>query len=82
MRKILLTIFAIVSQANTLEVEENAIVVPTFESLINEHVRLFIFKKNSHLCGLTLGTVRLLNSRTKGMQYRIKFCKNFQVSST
>ena len=47
-----MTIFAIVSQANTLEVEENAIVVPTFESLINEHVRLFIFKKKSDLCGL------------------------------
>ena len=33
MQKILLTIFAIVSQANTLEVEENSIVEPnTFDS--------------------------------------------------
>ena len=44
MRKILLTIFAIVSQANTLEVEENAIVVPnTFDCSSPETKVSFIF---------------------------------------
>ena len=44
MRKILLTIFAIVSQANTLEVEENAIVVRnTFDCSSPETKASFIF---------------------------------------